>query len=413
MTDGVTAGTTTITSATAAFGTDVVGNLIYVSGGTGSITAGWYQIVTRTNSTTITVDRSTGLSAGTGVTLHIGGALASPGQAGAIMVSGNDLWIKSGTYSITSASLNVSGGCLNPPGNASTANTTVVSGYQTTRGDNGARPTLQASGISTFTLIDIQNNGTLVYNLILDGASLTSSRGARNNSGGNQGQLYNVKVLNCTNGGIVFTGSGITGAAFVCEVTGCSTVAAISSNNNAFCFGCWAHDNTITGFSGVIVTYCISSNNTGASSDGIVLAGTQQAINCTCYKNGRDGIRASIGNNIQTAINCLSTDNTGSGFNASGSADLFVVVNPVTYNNGTAINANVLRSTGAIALSSSPFVNAASNNFALNSTSGAGASCRAAGIPGVFPGGLTTGYLDIGAAQHPDAVGGVSRSRTQ
>lgn len=68
VTDGVTAGTTTITSATANFGTDVVGNVMYVQGGSGSITAGWYQIVSRTNSTTIVVDRSTGLTAGTGVT---------------------------------------------------------------------------------------------------------------------------------------------------------------------------------------------------------------------------------------------------------------------------------------------------------------------------------------------------------
>ena len=48
--DGVTNGTTTITSATANFGTDVVGNLIYVSGGTGSITADWYEITATTSS---------------------------------------------------------------------------------------------------------------------------------------------------------------------------------------------------------------------------------------------------------------------------------------------------------------------------------------------------------------------------
>ena len=39
VTDGVTNGTTTITSATANFGTDVVGNLMYVHGGTGIVAA--------------------------------------------------------------------------------------------------------------------------------------------------------------------------------------------------------------------------------------------------------------------------------------------------------------------------------------------------------------------------------------
>src|ERR1043166_7369624 len=73
VTDGVTAGSTVITSATAAFGTDVVGNIIYVQGGTGAVSSGWYQIISRTSSTTITVDRLTGLTSGTGVTLKIGG----------------------------------------------------------------------------------------------------------------------------------------------------------------------------------------------------------------------------------------------------------------------------------------------------------------------------------------------------
>lgn len=103
VTDGVTAGTTTITSITANFGTDVVGNVIYVAGGTGSVAAGWYEIISRTNSTTIVVDRSTGLTAGTGVTLNIGGALASPGQASALGVDGNKYYIKAGTYTITSS----------------------------------------------------------------------------------------------------------------------------------------------------------------------------------------------------------------------------------------------------------------------------------------------------------------------
>src|SRR3989344_5109514 len=103
VTDGVTAGTTTITSATANFGTDVVGNIMYVEGGTGAVAAGFYQITARASSTSITVDRSTGLTAGTGVTLNIGGALATPGriiQTG-ILADGNKVYIKSGTYTLT------------------------------------------------------------------------------------------------------------------------------------------------------------------------------------------------------------------------------------------------------------------------------------------------------------------------
>src|SRR5262249_43334312 len=91
VTDAVTNGTTTITSATANFGTDVVGNVLYIQGGTGSITAGWYEITSRTNTTTIVVDRSTGLTTGTGATLNIGGALKTLGQAMTNWVASNTI----------------------------------------------------------------------------------------------------------------------------------------------------------------------------------------------------------------------------------------------------------------------------------------------------------------------------------
>jgi hypothetical protein len=61
VTDAVTNGTTTVTSATAGFTSAMVGNACYLSGGTGSVAADRYFVTGFTNSTTITVDRSTGL----------------------------------------------------------------------------------------------------------------------------------------------------------------------------------------------------------------------------------------------------------------------------------------------------------------------------------------------------------------
>src|SRR5689334_4033214 len=57
-TDAVANGTTTLTSATANFTTEIVGNIICLSGGSGSLTKGWYQVASRTNATTIVLDRS-------------------------------------------------------------------------------------------------------------------------------------------------------------------------------------------------------------------------------------------------------------------------------------------------------------------------------------------------------------------
>src|SRR4051794_28973064 len=54
-TDAVANGTTTITSASAAFTSSITGNMIYLQGGSGSLAAGWYQ-ATYVSSTSITVD---------------------------------------------------------------------------------------------------------------------------------------------------------------------------------------------------------------------------------------------------------------------------------------------------------------------------------------------------------------------
>lgn len=148
VTDAVTNGTTTITSATASFGTDVVGNVLYITGGSGSIVAARYEIVSRTNATTIVVDRSTGLSAGTGATLIIGGALLTLATLEGSNVGGNKAWIQSGTYSLTST--------LTLTASASPDGTALIvwRGYQTSRGDNtGTRPTITSS-TNSLALID-------------------------------------------------------------------------------------------------------------------------------------------------------------------------------------------------------------------------------------------------------------------
>src|SRR5881396_3989765 len=108
-TDAVSNGTTTITSATASFTTGAVGNAIYLQGGTGSIAAQWREVTTFTNSTGVVVDAT--VAASTGMTMNIGGALASPGQAGGVgLTNGNIIWIKSGTYTISNTTANTSGG---------------------------------------------------------------------------------------------------------------------------------------------------------------------------------------------------------------------------------------------------------------------------------------------------------------
>jgi hypothetical protein len=199
VTDGVTNGTTTVTSATAAFGTDVVGNLIYIAGGTGSVVGSWYEITARASSSSITVDRTTGLTAGTGVTLNIGGALASIGTAAAAVTAGGSIagvtvfmQYNATAYAITSATTNISGGCALPPSNS------YWIGYDLSRTKyptpGGNRPTFQlGSGVSTAVIFTGTNNSYFLQNVILDCNNQTLSR-----AGLQSGEYYYVKAINGT-----------------------------------------------------------------------------------------------------------------------------------------------------------------------------------------------------------------------
>jgi len=218
-TDGVGTGVSTFTSATANFTTDIVGNIVYLQGGTGTLAAGWYQVTARASANSITLDR--GVAIGTGITLNIGGALLSPGIAGQVSATGHRIFIKAGTYTITSATINVAGGTF-----SSSSGNRYVEGYETTRGDYGAKPLLQASGISTFTLISCTGSGnSLITNLELDCAGLASGKGLLIVFG----LVYKLIGRNATQN--AFSGSSSSGRFIDCLATGCSTLPAFSGGS--------------------------------------------------------------------------------------------------------------------------------------------------------------------------------------
>jgi hypothetical protein len=142
VTDAVGDGTTTITSATAAFTSACVGNIVYLSGG-GLGAAVRRQVVTYTNATTIVLDDT--VAVGVGMTLNLGGAADSPATLTGALVSGNTVHVKAGTYTLGAAA-------TFPVGTAALPIAFV--GYNATRGDNpttGSRPTI-ACGAYNLTL---------------------------------------------------------------------------------------------------------------------------------------------------------------------------------------------------------------------------------------------------------------------
>lgn len=401
--DGVGNGTTTFTSATANFGTTIVGNIIYLQGGTGALAAGRYQVTARASATSITLDRA--VAAGTGIMVNIGGAVLTLGILGSttatILVDGNKIFIKAGTYLITSTTANISGGRFNK------ANVLYIEGYQTTRGDLGTPPLLQASGIATFTVITLSGSGCIIKNINVDCALLTASKGFALSD--QNIIVYKCTALNCTNSGFYTTGYNT--KLYYCIATGCTTVAAF---NGGSLYNCIAHANTTIGFRALNAERCIAYGNTGATTDGFISdpGGSADALftNCISYANGRDGYRIDGINTL--LINCIAESNTGVGFNFGAtnprSGQLF---NCAGFSAGTNValgTGTFINNTGFITGSGSFFTNSGAGDFSLNATAGRGAALRAAGLPGIFPVGLTTGYLDIGAAQHQDAGGGGS-----
>lgn len=416
VTDGVTAGTTTITSASAAFGTDVIGNIISVSGGTGAVVQSWYQITARPSATQITVDRATGLTSGTGVTLKIGGALFSPGAAGAAIVaggsvSGNTVFIQynASPYVVTSASTNIAEGCV-----LGTAGSYWI-GYDASRtrypAVGGNRPTVQLNtGVSNAVIFTGTNNAYFLQNLILDCNNQTTSR-----AGLMSGEYFYVKAMNGTwntTGGVLQDNS--VGRAIYCEVSNCTLTSAangIRLVGNAFF--CWVHDNAIAsgshGLTAVNAVGCISNNNTGGGG----FSAFNTAVGCIAYGNGQHGFFPQ--NTGGTYINCIAENNGTLGW--VGGTSRYCLMRCASYNNTTARSS---AATGQvfdidpILGSGSFFTNAAGADFTTNTTAGAGALLRETAFPDVFLPGQTD-YRDVGAFQHQDTGGGgstgISRAR--
>lgn len=93
--DAVANGTTTITSATGGFTAAMNGNIVYI------LTKGRYEICGCSDTNTITVDRN--VAAGSGLTANVGGAVADLEEIDSIVVAGNVIHVKTGTYNLAGA----------------------------------------------------------------------------------------------------------------------------------------------------------------------------------------------------------------------------------------------------------------------------------------------------------------------
>lgn len=424
-TDAVANGTTTITSATANFSAAIVGNIILLSGGSGSLTAGWYQVTTFTNSTTIVIDRT--VAAGTGITINIGGALLTFSQMFTNMALGHQAFIKSGTYTFTTT-VTVT---LNSLGTGTTGAIANVQGYGTSRGDNGARPLVTtatnttnlftmngAQGI-TFQHLSFSNTaGTRAAGFIASGASYHITFQDDVFDGFTSAILGNWNATETFHGLTVIS----------CEVKNCTSVSgAIYNTAGGLFLYSYIHANVV-GFQRAenggfvqdqIFRYTVFASNTDT---GITVTAGAVGTNgfhfdvdhCVFYNNTNSGILQGDTSVMTTMTNNIFESNGRYGWEvvvSSSNDSPYYIYNAANFyfNNTLGQRLNVGAGTGDVTGTADAFVNAGTANFALNSTAGGGTAAKAAGFPGitVFTG---TGFPDIGALQSQAAAAATQKA---
>ena len=397
--------TTTATSVLNPFTPAMVGNTINMTGGAG-ITVQRAEITGCTAAGVATFDKSLGTAASVG-TGNLGGAFASPGMASSLTsIAG---WIKAGTYDCSNTS-NVSGGRLTWGSNGTTDRPAYLRGYQTTRGDFGTRPVLRPTA-NSITLITLSGSSSGVDHLETSPNGFTgsvgvSASGTSNNRirrckfdaatpismGGSGCQIIDNEVLNfSSNSGILASSTSITIRGNVLRN---GSVQAIGTS---VATGCMIEENLI---------YDCSSNGINVSSN---------SRNVTVRNNSVD-VSSGSGNAYLLSgsgticENNIGVTNAAATFQGPGTSDIphSYVRKCAGYRTSGSPTFSSVTTEGCIALTGTPFVDAANGDLNLNTTAGAGGECDGVGFPGSWPGEavLTTSSRDAGAPQSAGGGGG-------
>ena len=392
-----------------------VGHVIKITAGT-NVTPGRYEI-TSVSGGVATLDANCWTStSGSQAVARLGGAVAHPSEAILGANSANFIWIRSGTYTVTSTiSRRWSWLRLH------------VRGYEQTRLDMGQPPVLQA-GASSITLLHITNSNdtfSSVWNVTFSGNGYTGVNGfggeaARTHlmyrctfdglaTGINSGLDSHVVACTFTNCSIGTTG----GRVFHCLATNCSTVG-IQAHVAYACMavGCGDGFRSYPSAQGTFIN-CIARNCTGRGFYGNDSRGGA-FINCIAHNCGGHGFFVHSRNH--SAHNCIATNCGQNGFYFDdGAYDVMGMTGMrlAAYNNTSGNWGNLVTTWGhtwglrqilsrsLIDLSAPPFVDASNGDFRLNSLPGGGALCRAAGMGPVWQ----QSALDIGVVQTASSGG--------
>jgi parallel beta-helix repeat protein len=199
-----------------------------------------------------------------------------------------------------------------------------------------------------------------------------------------------------------------------CAVTGATGTNPFTVGRTVF--GCESYSNSSNGFfsnaNGTTNVFSLAYDN-GQGGYRVEGSFNPTLINCTAYGNTSDGF--SLNSTGAVCYNSIAEGNGGWGFLCSQASVLLMhCAGYLNTSGNVSLGSGVFNASHAFVTgSASFFTNAAAFDFSLNDTAGGGADARAAGIPGVYPDGLTTSYTDIGGAMVAagGAAGGVNMAR--
>ena len=159
----------------------------------------------------------------------------------------------------------------------------------------------------------------------------------------------------------------------------------------------------------------VIANTVIANSGGNGVSGNSQfpliLVNDTIYNSSIDGIKVNASSFYTVIVNTISYGTGGWGLNNGSPVSTlqFVTSNNAYGSNTFGSFHNLSAGTGDVTLTANPVTNAGSGDFSLNATAGGGAGLKGTGVPGVFPGGTSTGVIDIGAVESQCSGGGAAR----
>lgn len=226
--DGDCNNSTTFTSATGGFTAAMVGNAIHITGA--GYTTGWYEIRTRSDTNTITLDRNPTSAGGHPTTgaFKIGGAVTTiDPPLSSTLTTGTTIYVKKGTYTWAALTL---------PANSIQAY--ILQGYKTTRGDHpmGAdRPSITMSGTLT-----CGSTHCKIADVIISGSINAVLISAKDDT-----VIVNCKITQSNTGASAYCiagGGSVRNGVYGCEVTSNATNAHAAIDGMSFVYYSYIHD---------------------------------------------------------------------------------------------------------------------------------------------------------------------------